>query len=181
MKIFVLAGCARCGKDVFGKYMKEKFDSKGFNSCILRFTTPLYEYAENYFSWNGNLREKPREFLQEMGIEVIQKKLGKETFLIDRLCEDIEILKNFFDIFIITDGRLIREFEELKKIYPDTKIIHIIRENYDSGLSEKQKQHITELEMDNYDKYDYVVYNKSLEKLYLDADKIIDDNMEDVI
>lgn len=153
--------------------MKTQYDFQGHNACILHITTPLYEYAKNYFSWNGNMSEKPREFLQEMGIEVIQKKLGKKYFLLDRLTEDIDILKNFFDVFIIADGRLLFEFEELKRRFPDTKIIHVIRENYDNKLSDAEKQHITETEMEQYKNYDYIVRNTSKERLFSEADKII--------
>ena len=135
MKIYLLAGKAGSGKDLMGRYMKTQYDFQGHNACILHITTPLYEYAKNYFSWNGNMAEKPREFLQEMGIEVIQKKLGKKYFLLDRLTEDIDILKNFFDVFIIADGRLLFEFEELKRRFPGTKIVHVIREDYDNKLT----------------------------------------------
>ena len=78
MKIFLLAGKAGSGKDLLGSYMKTKYDFKGDSTCILHITTPLYEYAKNYFSWNGDMREKPREFLQEMGIEVIRNTLHKK-------------------------------------------------------------------------------------------------------
>lgn len=180
MKIYLLAGKAGCGKDLMGRYMKRQYDFAGHNACILHITTPLYEYAKNYFSWNGNMTNKPREFLQEMGIEVIQKKLGKKDFLINRLCEDIDILKNFFDVFIIADGRLLYEFEELKRRFPNIKIIHIIRENYDNQLSEEEKQHVTEIEMEEYKDYDYIVRNTSKERLFSEADKImgLEESME---
>ncbi len=173
MKIYLLAGKAGSGKDLLGKYMKTQYDFQGHNACILHITTPLYEYAKNYFSWNGNMAEKPREFLQEMGIEIIQKKLGKKCFLIDRLSEDIDILKNFFDVFIITDGRLLFEFEELKKRFPEIKIVHVIRENYDNKLSDSEKMHVTETEMEQYKSYDYIVRNTSKERLFSEADKIM--------
>ena len=89
------------------------------------------------------------------------------------MCEDIDILKNFFDVFIITDGRLVFEFEELKQRFPEIKIIHVIRENYDNKLSEREKNHITETEMETYKKYDYIVRNTSKERLFSEADKII--------
>lgn len=173
MKIYLLAGKAGSGKDLMGRYMKTQYDFAGHNACILHITTPLYEYARNYFSWNGNMAEKPREFLQEMGIEVIQKQLGKKYFLLDRLCEDIDILKNFFDVFIITDGRLLFEFEELKRRFPSIKIIHVIRDNYENELTEQEKQHVTETEMEDYTDYDYIVRNTSKERLYSEADKIM--------
>ena len=180
MKIYLLAGKAGSGKDLMGRYMKTQYDFAGHNACILHITTPLYEYAKNYFSWNGNMNEKPREFLQEMGIEIIQNQLGKKYFLLDRLCEDVEILKNFFDVFIITDGRLLFEFEELKRRFPEIKIIHVIRENYDNHLTENEKKHVTEIEMEDYKDYDYIVRNTSKERLYSEADKImgIEANME---
>ena len=176
MKIFLLAGKAGCGKDLMGNYMKTKYNYKGEAACILHITTPLYEYAKNYFSWDGNMKDKPREFLQEMGIEVIKKKLGKKYFLIDRLCEDIDILKHYFDVFIITDGRLIEEFTELKRRFKDIKIIHVIRDNYNNNLSEKEKNHITETEVDLYKDYDYTVINTSKEELFKQTDKIIEES-----
>ena len=111
---------------------------------------------------------------------VIQKQLGKKYFLLDRLCEDVEILKNFFDVFIITDGRLLFEFEELKRRFPEIKIIHVIRENYDNHLTENEKRHVTEIEMEDYKDYDYIVRNTSKERLYSEADKImgLEANME---
>ena len=157
MKIFLLAGKAGCGKDLLGSYMKTKYDFKGDSACILHITTPLYEYARNYFSWDGDMRNKPREFLQEMGIEVIRNTLHKDTFLVDRLCEDIDILKHYFDVFIVTDGRLVSEFNLLRERFPEIKIIHVIRDNYDNKLTEKERKHITETDMDNYKDYDYVV------------------------
>ena len=124
------------------------------------------------------MREKPREFLQEMGIEVIRNTLHKDTFLVDRLCEDIDILKHYFDVFIITDGRLVSEFNLLKERFPDIKIIHVIRENYDNQLTEKERNHITETDMENYTDYDYVIKNTNKEELFKEADKIISEESE---
>lgn len=178
MKIFLLAGKAGCGKDLMGSYMKSRFDYMGEDACILHITTPLYEYAKNYFSWDGDMKDKPREFLQEMGIEVIKNKLGKKFFLIDRLCEDIDILKHYFSVFIITDGRLVSEFNLLRERFPDIKIIHVIRDNYNNNLTDKEKNHITETDMENYKDYDYVIENTTKEHLFKEADKIMDDESE---
>ena len=173
MKIFLLVGKAESGKDLLGSYMKTKYDFKGDSACILHITTPLYEYARNYFSWNGDMREKPREFLQEMGIEVIRNTLHKDTFLVDRLCEDVDILKHYFSTFIITDGRLVSEFNLLRERFPDIKIIHVIRDNYDNKLSEKERGHITETDIENYTNYDYVIKNTTKEEMFKEADKIM--------
>ena len=173
MKIYVIGGRAKSGKNTFGKYLREELKNYGYKPCVMHITEPLYSYAKNYFDWNENSDEKPREFLQKMGIEIIQKKLHKNLFLIDRLCEDIEILSNFFDTFIITDARLITEFIELKKRFPSVTTIHLSRENYDDGLSEEEKMHITEIEVELYDQFDYNILNVGLKALKEDAKKII--------
>ena len=108
-----------------------------------------------------------------MGIEIIRDKLHKDHFLIDRLCEDIEILSNFFDTFIITDARLIMEFEELKNRFSDVVTILLRRENYDNGLSDEESKHITETEIDNYDKFDYDILNHNVGEIVKNAKMVI--------
>ncbi len=164
MKVYVIGGKARCGKSTFGEFLREELKDYGHKPCVMHITGPLYGYARTYFDWD-NTDEKPREFLQKMGIEIIQKKMGKKTFLLDRLFEDIEILSNFFDTFIITDARLINEFKTIKAKYMDVVTIKLIRSDYDTMLNSEEAKHITETEIDNYKNFDYIVENHDLEEL----------------
>jgi len=177
MKIFVIGGKARAGKNTFGEYCKDHLKDYGYNPCVMRITEPLYGYAHNYFSWDEREITKPREFLQKLGIEIIQKKMGKKDFLLNRLYEDIEILENFFDVAIITDVRLVNEFKALKKKYPDVVTIKVERENFVSDLTEEEKSHITETDLDNYHDFDYVVINRSLKDLSESALEIVRDEV----
>lgn len=173
MKIFVIGGKARTGKNTFGNYLREEAKKYGYKPCVMHLTEPLYSYARNYFDWNENTGEKPREFLQKMGIEIIKEKLHKNYFLIDRTCEDIEILSNFFDVFIITDARLIMEFSELKKRFDDVVTIKLEREDYDDLLDEEERKHITETEIDDYKDFDYIIKNTGIDELRKEASNII--------
>ena len=173
MKVYVIGGKAKSGKNTFGEYLREELKSYGYTPCVMHITEPLYAFAKNYFQWDGNENSKPREFLQKMGIEIIQQKLGKKDFLLNRLEEDIEILREFFDTFIITDARLIREFEELKKKYPEVVTIKLERKNYNDLLTEEERSHVTETELDQYDEFDYIVENKMLEDLKTNAIEIV--------
>ena len=80
MRLFVIGGTAKCGKNTLGKYLREELKKYGYKPCVMRLTEPLYSYAENYFDWSENSAEKPREFLQKMGIEIIKEKLHKHFF-----------------------------------------------------------------------------------------------------
>ena len=62
MKIFVIGGCAKTGKNTFGNYLREELKNYGYKPCVMHLTEPLYSYARNYFDWNENTGEKPREF-----------------------------------------------------------------------------------------------------------------------
>ena len=173
MKIYVIGGKAKSGKTTFGKFLREELKSYGYHPCVMNITNPLYNYAKNYFEWNEYQDEKPREFLQKMGTEIIKEKLNKKYFLLNRLEEDIEILSNFFDVFIITDARLKMEFEELKNKYNDVVSIKIERENYNDELTASEKEHITETEIDTFSDFDYKVVNKGILTLKEQAKNII--------
>lgn len=165
MKIFVIGGRAKSGKNTFGEYLREELKDYGYKPCVMHITEPLYSFARNYFEWNGNEDNKPREFLQKMGIEIIRDKMDKKDFLLKRLYEDIDILRNFFDVFIIVDARLICEFESIKSKYDNVVSIKLERKNYDDKLTAEEAQHITEKEINSYNKFDYIVENKGLKEL----------------
>lgn len=175
MKIFVIGGKAKSGKSTFGTYLREELKEYGYKPCVMHITEPLYTYAREYFSWDGLDGHKPREFLQKMGIEIIKEKLGKKDFLLRRLYEDIEILSNFFDTFIITDARLIEEFTSIKDKYDNVITIKLTRENYDDELRAEEAKHITETELNDYNDFDYIIKNESFEDLKKQAKKIIVD------
>lgn len=165
MKIYVIGGKAKTGKSTFGELLKEELKDYGYKPCIMHLTEPLYTYARNFFNWNGNESEKPREFLQKMGIEIIKEKLGKEDFLLRRFYEDVEILSTFFDTFIIVDARLIDEFKSIKNHFDEVVTIKVERTKYEDYLSEEEKEHRTETEIDHFHEFDYIIENKSLKDL----------------
>ena len=108
-----------------------------------------------------------------MGCEIIKEKLGKKTFLLDRLNEDIDILKEFFDAFIITDARFPEEIEYFKDRYDDVCPIKLIRKDFDDNLTEEEKNHITETAMDSYEDFSYILENEDLDSLKNTAHFII--------
>ena len=157
----------------FGEMLREELKDYGYKPCVMQLTDPLYNYAKNYFDWDGNKDEKPREFFQKLGIDIIRDKMGKKYFLLNRLFEDIEILSNFFDTFIITDARLIHEFESIKEKYQDVVLIKLERKNYNDKLTEEERNHITEKEIDAYNNFDYIIENKSLDDLNIKALEVV--------
>lgn len=134
----------------------------------------MYSWAEDYFNYDKEKDEKPRELLQTLGYDILQLKLKKKDFLLDYLITTIEVLDNYYDVGLITDGRLVHEIEVLKEKYPNIKTI-LLTNKQDNKLTNKEKNHQTEIDLDDYKDFDYIVENKDMESLKLEALKIVED------
>ena len=171
--IFVIAGKARAGKDTTGDYIVNYLTKIGYKPIKLAYARYLKMFIKDYFNWDGKEETKPRELLQELGTEVIRKKMNKPNFLVNRTCEDIEVLSNYFNAFIISDAR-----EESEITIPKNKFNKVIsiKINRDTNiLTEKQKNHYTEVALDQFNDYDYIIENngtfEELEKKVIDIVK----------
>ena len=174
MKLYLICGKARAGKDTFAKLIKQEEEKNNNKVCILKLTAPLYSWAEDYFNYDKEKDEKPRELLQTLGYDILQLKLKKKDFLLDYLITTIEVLDNYYDVGLITDGRLVHEIEVLKEKYPNIKTI-LLTNKKDNKLTNKEKNHQTEIDLDDYKDFDYIVENKDMESLNLEALKIVED------
>ena len=170
--MYIICGGAKSGKTTFANMLRDQLKEASLKPCVMQITGPLYHYAEDYFTWDRLREEKPREFLQKFGIEILKEKLNKPHFLINRLMEDIEVLDTFFDTFIISDVRFNEEIEILKDKYKDVVVIKLIRPFFDDELTMDQKMHITEKAVDEISDFDYLVQNTSLIDLRNEVKKI---------
>lgn len=174
MKLYLICGKARAGKDTFAKLIKQEEEKNSKKVCILKLTAPLYSWAKDYFNYDKEKDEKPRELLQTLGYDILQLKLKKKDFLLDYLITTIEVLDNYYDVGLITDGRLVHEIEVLKEKYPNIKTI-LLTNKKDNKLTNKEKNHQTEIDLDDYKDFDYIVENKDMKSLKLEALKIVED------
>ena len=168
--IFILSGKARSGKEEVYKIIKDHYLNKKVIS--ISFAHYIKDYAKLISDWDGSEETKPRELLQQLGIELIKNKIN-DRMVINRVLEDIEVLSYFVDVIVITDARLIDEVESVKTSYPNSISIRIKRENYNSGLTKEQQEHLTEIDLDNYDKFDYQITNDNYDDLVKNIEKIL--------
>lgn len=171
-KIFILTGKAQSGKNKVSEIIKKNYQEKKLKVISLAYASYLKEYIKNITNWDGSEETKPREMLQQLGIELIKNKI-KENLLIERIIDDIKVYSYFFDIIIITDARFIEEIEEIKKISNNTTVINI--QGKANNLTETEKEHITETALDNYNLYDFKINNNSsIKELEQEVKKIIE-------
>ena len=152
--IFVLSGKAKSGKNLIADKIENYYKNK---RCIqISYAFYLKNYVKNIYGWSGSEEDKPRELLQKIGIDLIKNKIDS-NLLIRRVCEDIKVYSYFYDIIIITDARLKDEIETPKRLFNNVVTIRIDSIYYDKKMTIEQMNHITETNLDNYNKFDYVI------------------------
>lgn len=159
-KIYIFAGKARSGKDTCSGFIKEYYEKQNKKVLNLQYSTYLKEYTKKITNWDGNDESKPRQLLIDLGTDLIRGQIDRYLF-VNRMIEDLKIMSYFFDIILISDARLVEELEIPRKEIENVKIINVIRPNFDNGLTEQQKNSLTESGLDDYNNYDYTIVNDS--------------------
>ena len=170
IKLFILSGKARSGKDTVASIIKNYYKDK--DSIIISFGHYIKDYVKRVSNWDGSEETKPRELLQKLGIELIKNKINDKLF-INRILEDILVFSYFYDVIIVDDVRLMDEIKALKENYNNSISIRVIRDSFDNGLTNEQNNHLTEIDLDNYNDFDYIINNKSYDDLKNKVESIL--------
>jgi dephospho-CoA kinase len=178
-KIILVSGKARSGKGEFSKFLKQKLENQNNKVVQTFFAKYLKQYSMD-LGWDGISKDEYwREFLQNIGTELIQEQLNMKTFHPKRISEDIIILNCYgIDYFIIDDCRFKREVYYIKSVFPNDVItIRIESNNSRSDLNNEQLQHKSEIDLDDF-KFDFIIKNDgNLEELDNKVDIFIKQNL----
>ena len=170
-KIIILSGKARAGKDTTTNFLKEIYKDKMIN---LQYGSYIKEYAKKISNWDGNEETKPRELLQQLGTDIIRKQIDNR-FFIKKMIDDIKVYSFFFDIIVISDARFKIEIDDIKQNFNDVISINVSRPNFDNGLTEEQKRHPSEVDLDDYNNFDYKIINdETLENLKEKIERLVE-------
>ena len=69
MKVYLISGPARNGKDTIGDFLEKDYKEMGYKVCRTQIAKYLKMYIKDYFGWDGSEETKPRELLQRLGTE----------------------------------------------------------------------------------------------------------------
>lgn len=177
MKVIVISGKAGSGKTFIAErlkdYIESNYDLKGY---IINFGDPLKMVCQKVYGWDGAKGPNGRQLLQRVGTDIAQA--NNKLVWVNIVFEIIEALKSEFDFVIIGDARFVHEIEETYAHFiagDDVFAIRIIgKEN--NELTEEQKKHPSEVELDNYMNVHYIFDNKNYDinrffyQLYLVCD-----------
>jgi hypothetical protein len=129
---------------------------------IIHFADLLKYICKQFFHWDGNKDEKGRTLLQFIGTNVVGAK--NPAYWAEFVVSFLKMFENEWDYVLIPDCRYPIEVATVERTF-DTVILRVERPNFDNGLTDTQKNHPSEIDMDHY-KFDAILYNdKGLEEL----------------
>ena len=156
MKIICISAKAQHGKDTSALILKDIYESRGQKVLITHFADLLKYICKAFFNWDGNKDEKGRTLLQYIGTDVVGAK--NPTYWAEFIAGILKLFEHEWDYVIIPDCRYPVELTTLSDKF-ETYLLRVVRPDFDNGLTEAQKNHPSEVDMDNYN-FDAIVYNK---------------------
>ena len=181
MKCIIISGKAGHGKDTFANFLKEELEKRNKRVITIHYGDAVKWILRDYFNWDGNKDEAGRHLLQYIGTDVVRKNLPDYwTGIVAGVLTAFDN-EDLFDVALIPDARFENEVEITMEVIPDSICIRVRRENEEEvewinpALTEEQRQHPSEISLDNY-VFDYIVHNcGNLEMLHDSAIAMLDD------
>lgn len=168
--IITVSGKARHGKDSFAKILQQQLNMLGKKSLIINYADYLKFICQKYYGWNGEKDEVGRTILQKTGTEKIRSQIP--NFWVDAVINFIKAIEDDFDFIIIPDCRfpneITRWIDEEYNIFP----VHVTRTNFENNLTEEQRNHLSEIALDNF-KFDYYAKAKNLDELKIEVTTLV--------
>lgn len=171
MRILLFSGKAKHGKDTTANILKSKLENKGKKVLILHFADYLKFVCEKVYMWNGIKDDAGRVLLQKVGTDIARRRYP--NIWVDTVVSIVKAFGRDFDYILVPDCRFHNEVGTLKSYWKDTLAIRVTRNGFDNGLTEEQKNHKSETELDNY-KFDVEIGNpEGLDNLEKVVDKFV--------
>jgi hypothetical protein len=161
IKIIAISGKAQHGKDTFADALKEELISRGHRVLVTHYADLLKYICKTFFNWDGQKDEKGRKILQYVGTDVVRKQCP--DYWVTFTISIIQMFSENWDYVLIPDTRFPNEVDMLKQHFDNVEHIRVVRPNFVSTLTEEQKNHPSEVALDNTKPDRWFINNSSIE------------------
>ena len=162
MRVILISGSARFGKDSTAFMMKELLEKQKNKVLIIHYADNLKLFAKTYFGWSGQKDQKGRELLQWLGTDVVRK--NYEDTWVDMIVALLKGIKTLYDYVIIPDVRFPNEIDKMCDNF-NCITVRVIRPDFDNGLTDEQKNHPSETALKDYPMEYELINDGDLKKL----------------
>jgi hypothetical protein len=154
MKIVLISGKAQNGKDQSAIFLKELMELDGKKVLLTHYADLLKYICKTFFNWNGEKDVLGRQILQRVGTDVIRNQ--NPDYWVNFINDFLFMFQDEWDYVLIPDCRFPNEINKMLEYGWDVFSLRINRIDFESNLTEEQKEHISETALDNY-QFDYII------------------------
>lgn len=155
MKVCCISAKAGHGKDTAAEILKNYLETRGKRVLIIHFADLLKYICKQFFGWDGNKDERGRTLLQYIGTDVVGAK--NPAYWAEFVTNFLKMFEDEWDYVLIPDCRYPVEVATVESVF-ETTVLRVERPNFDNGLTDVQKNHPSEVDMDYYP-FDLILYN----------------------
>lgn len=153
MKAIVISAKAQHGKDTTAEIFKKIAEDDGKKVLITHYADYLKYICKEWFEWDGVKDDKGRSILQKVGTDLARS--NHPNIWVNVIVESLKAFGEEYDYILIPDCRFPNEIEVMKNNF-DTLSLRVERVDFESKLTDEQKNHISETALDDYD-FDYKI------------------------
>lgn len=146
IKIYAISGKAEHGKDTFADALHDELVGRGYRVLVTHYADLVKYVCKTFFNWDGKKDQKGRQLLQYVGTDVVRK--AYPDYWVDFVSDMIRLFGSNWDYVLIPDTRFPNEIDKLKSNFENVKHIRVIRTDFESTLTEEQKNHPSEIALD---------------------------------
>jgi hypothetical protein len=171
-KFLCISGHARHGKDTSAEMFKRHLEQIGYKVIIVHYADLLKYICKSFFGWNGEKDEFGRTMLQRVGTDQVRRL--NPDYWVDFITGVVGMFPSTWDFVIVPDARFPNELYRIVDAgFPMTHI-RVVREGFESDLTDAQKSHSSETALDSYE-YDYLLHNNTFDQLNSDVCRICEE------
>ena len=163
MRVILISGKARHGKDTVASYIKEGLETCGYKVLITHYADLVKYVCTTYFGWDGKKDEHGRHLLQYIGTDVVRA--NDPDYWVRFVYEIAKLFKDEWDYMIVPDARFPNEVNTFKDSEFETVHVRVVRDNFDDGMTEEQRNHASETALDECEPDKIIENNGTLDDL----------------
>ena len=175
MKVVLVSGKARHGKDTVAQLLYEELQFSGCKVLITHFADVLKYVCKNFLGWNGKKDEYGRQLLQYIGTDVVRKKYP--SLWADFIAIILDCFSDEWDCVIIPDCRFPNEISTISEKGFETYHIRVVRPGFEDELTSEQRSHISETALDEEIPDEYINNGGTLDDLKHSVSKFVKEKL----
>ena len=161
-RIYLLHARAQSGKDTCAAIMKEEYKKRGKRVIIIAFADYVRCCLDKYYGVTDYKTPEGRTIIQHFATDLVRK--NDPTFWGRTVGDLLRAIEDDFDYAIIPDWRFKNEFGCLTSRFSPSLIVKVLIDRPNNELTDNmtdaQRNHQSEVELDNYKNFDYNIINE---------------------